>query len=260
MATYNKRGFKAPKEKEEKFDNTYLENVNVDERDSTTAGVFNSLDATASKTEEWVERNQKVIFGVVGVFALLAIGYLLFQKFVVEPKEDEASTAMFTAQQNFQLAVNGTKPDSLYTLSLKGSEGQFGFVDIANKYSGTDAANLANYYAGMAYLNTGKYTEAITSLEKFKSKDVMLAPLAQGAIGDAYSQKNQLKEALENYIKASEMNKNEFTTPLFLFKAGKVSLALGKKADALKYFNEIKEKYDSSPEARNVDPLIGLSQ
>ena len=61
MATYNKRGYKAPKEKEEKLDTNFIEDVNVDEKDSTTAGVFNSLDQTASKTEEWVARNQKYI-------------------------------------------------------------------------------------------------------------------------------------------------------------------------------------------------------
>lgn len=260
MATYNKRGFKAPKEVEEKLDNTYLEDVNVDEKDSTTAGVFNSLDATASKTEEWIEKNQKVIFGIVGVIAVVAIGFLLFQKFVSEPKEDEAAESLFTAQKNFEQAVNGVKPDSLYTLALKGSEGQFGFVDIADKYSGTAAGNLANYYAGMSYLNTGKYDEAITSLEKFKSDDAVLGPLAKGGIGDAYSQKKQLKEALDYYVKASEATKNDFTTPLFLLKAGKTALALGNKADALKYFTEIKDKYDGTPESRNADALIGLSQ
>jgi hypothetical protein len=51
MATYNKRGYKTPKEKET-VDNTFIEDVKVDEKDSTTAGVFNSLDETASKTED----------------------------------------------------------------------------------------------------------------------------------------------------------------------------------------------------------------
>ena len=38
MATYNKRGYKAPKEKEEKLDNTFIEDTpNVDDKDSTTA-------------------------------------------------------------------------------------------------------------------------------------------------------------------------------------------------------------------------------
>jgi len=262
MATYNKRGYKAPKEKEEKLDDNFIEDVNVDEKDSTTAGVFNSLDATASKTEEWFEKNQKAIFGIVGALALVVVGYVAYQKFVVGPKEDDAANEIFEAQQNFQKATDGTgkSADSLYNLALKGSEGKFGFVDIADKYSGTDAANLAHYYAGISYLNLGKYTEAIASLEKFKTDDMILGALAKGAIGDAYSQKNQPKEALDFYIKASEMNKNDLTTPRFLVKAGQAALASGNKADALKYFNEVKEKYENTPEGSSVDALIGLAQ
>jgi TolA-binding protein len=258
MATYNKRGYKTPKEKVE--NDTQVENITIDEKDSTTAGVFNSLDQTASKTEEFVAKNQKAIFGIVAVIALVTVGYVLFQKFVAEPKEDTAATEMFLAQQNFQKATDGTKSDSLYNLALKGAEGKFGFVDIASKYEGTDAGNLANYYAGMAYLNTKKYDEAISYLEKFKSDDMVLSVLAIGAIGDAHSQKNQPKEALEFYIKAYETNKNEFTSPRFLLKAGQTALGLKNKADALKYFTEIKEKYEATPEAANIDALIGLAQ
>lgn len=262
MATYNKRGYKAPKEKEEKLDNNYIEDqVNVEDKDSTTAGVFNSLDTTANKTEEWFEKNQKMIFGVLGALALVVVGYLMYQKFIAGPKEDDAANEMFAAQQNFQKAVDGdAKADSLFTLALNGSEGKFGFKDIADKYSGTDAANLANYYAGICSLNLKKYDEAIASLEKFSSKDMILSVLAQGAIGDAYAQKNQNDKAMEHYVKASEMNKNEFTTPRYLLKAGQLALATGKKADAIKYFTQIKEQYESSSEAMNVDALIGLAQ
>ena len=53
MATYKKRGYK-PKTKAEKESQI--------EQESTTAEVFNTLDETASKTEAWVEKNQKIIF------------------------------------------------------------------------------------------------------------------------------------------------------------------------------------------------------
>ncbi len=257
MATYNKRGYKAPKEKEVK---EVVEEVVIDEKNSTTAEVFSKLDETASKTEDWVAKNQKIIIGVVGAIALLTVGYLGFQKFVTEPKEEEAASEMFVAQQNFQQAVDGVASDSLYKLALNGSEGKFGFVKIADEYSGTSAGNLANYYAGLAYLNTGKYAEAIDYLGKFKSDDIVLNALAKGAIGDAYSEKKQDKEALEYYVKAAESNKNDFTTPRFLLKAGKTALALGQKEDALKYFTDIKENYENAPEAASVDALIGLSQ
>lgn len=257
MATYNKRGYKTPKEKEVK---DVAEEVIIDEKDSTTAEVFSKLDETASKTEDWVAKNQKAIIGIVGAIALFTVGYVVYQKFIAEPKQDEAANEMFVAQQNFEKATNGVASDSLYKLALNGSEGKFGFIKIADEYSGTDAGNLANYYAGIAFLNTGKYAEAIDYLSKFKSEDMILSALAKGAIGDAHSQKNEQEDALLFYVKAAESNKNDFTTPRFLLKAGKTALALGKKEDALKYFTDIKDNYDATPEAASVDVLIGLAQ
>jgi hypothetical protein len=45
-----------------------------------------------------------------------------------------------------------------------------------------------------------------------------------------------------------------------LLKAAKTALALGNKADALKYFTDIKDNYDASPESQQIDALIGLAQ
>ena len=56
MATYKKRGYK-PKTKDDKR--------SAIEDQSTTAEVFNTLDEGASKTEEWVVKNQKYIFIII---------------------------------------------------------------------------------------------------------------------------------------------------------------------------------------------------
>jgi predicted negative regulator of RcsB-dependent stress response len=262
MATYNKRGYKAPKEKAEKLDNNYIENVNVDEKDSTTAKAFDALDQSASKAEDFIAKNQKFILGSLLAVVVVVVGYFAYDKFIADPKQQEGAEELFVLQQNFQKAVDDTanKADSLYNLVLKGSEGKFGAIKIAEEYSGTDAGNLANYYAGIAYLNTGKYAEAVTSLEKFSSDDIMLSTLAKGAIGDAYAQQNKSKEALEFYLKAADASKNDFTRPRYLLKAAKTALALGNKADALKYFTDIKDNYDASPESQQIDALIGLAQ
>lgn len=264
MATYNKRGYKTPKEKEEKVDANFIEDTpNVDERNSTTAGVFNSLDETANKTEAFVEKNQKAILGFLGAVVAITIGYLAYQRFVAEPNQQTATDDLFVAQQNFQLAVDGSdvkKQDSLYKLVLKGSEGKQGVIAIADDFSGTDSGNLANYYAGIASLNLKKYDDAIKYLEKFSSKDAFLGAIATGAIGDAYAEQNKNDKALEMYIKAANTNDNEFTAPRYLMKAGQAAFLLGKKADALKYFTQIKDKYETSAEGQNIDALIGMAQ
>jgi TolA-binding protein len=260
MATYNKRGHKVPKPKDIEDINDTNE-VDVNAKDSTTAEVFSALDESASRTEEWVARNQKYIFSIVGAIAFLTVAYLTYDKFVLEPKEEEAAEEMFTAQKNFQAAVDATNAqDSLFNLALNGAESKYGFLQIIDKYSGTEAANLAYYFAGISFLNTEKYTEAIAHLDQFTSEDVVMSTLATGAIGDAFAQKNQLKEALEYYTRASQMNANEMTTPRFLLKAGQTAYMLDQKAEALKFFTELKEKYETAPEARNVEGLIGMMQ
>ena len=251
MATYKKKGNK-PKTKEEK--------IEVLEENSTTAEVFNTLDDSASKTEEWAVKNQNYILITVGVIAVAVLGYLGFEKFVAEPKASEAMNEMFQAQQYFDQAVNGTAKDSLYTLALNGGEGKFGMVDIADEYSGTPAANLANYYAGMAYLNLKDYTNAVKYLGEFSSDDIMLGPIAKGGIGDAFMQLNQSEDALEYYEEAASMNTNEYTTPMYLFKAANVAMKLGKTQKALDHYEKIKEDFSTSSQANNIDVFIGRAE
>jgi tetratricopeptide (TPR) repeat protein len=263
MATYNKRGYKAPKPEGEKVENVndIDETINIDEKDSTTAGVFNTLDETASKTEEFIAKNQNIILSIVGGIALITAGYLLYNKFVSGPKQNEAASDMFQAQQYFKQAVEGTVAnDSLYNLALNGGEGKQGFLDIIESNGSTDAGNLAQYYAGMAFLNTKQFQKAIDHLSQFKSDDAFTNAIAIGAIGDANAELKKPEQALEFYIKAAESAKNEMTTPRFLLKAGQTAMTLGKKADALKYFTEIKDNFDTAPEAQNIDALIGMAQ
>lgn len=250
MATYKKK-YKA-KTKVEKEQNI--------EEGSTTAEVFNTLDETASKTEAFVEKNQKYIFIIIGVVALVVLGSLGYKEYIAKPKQTAAMNDMFQAQKYFNDAVNGTAKDSLYNLALTGGEGKFGMLDIIEEYSGTPSANLASYYAGTAYLRLKDYKNAIEHLNNFKSDDEILAPLAKGNIGDAFVQLNQAEDALDYYEEAIKMRDNEFTTPMYLYKAGAIALDLGQADKALGYFKRIKEDYPNATEASTVDVFIGKAQ
>lgn len=253
MATYKKKGHK-PANKEEEAQQV--------EDHSTTAEVFNTLDEGANKTEAWVAKNQKYIYVIVGLAAVVILGYLAYDRFVQEPNEREAANEMFQAQEYFDtaLASTGAQSDSLYNMALTGGEGKYGFLDIIEDYSSTNAANLANYYAGFAYLHTNRYQEAIEYLEDFKSDDEILAPLATAGIGDAFLQLDQPEEALNYYDKAASMRSNQFTTPKALLKAAITAIQLGKGEQAAEYLNRIKNDYSETPEADQVPVYLGRAQ
>lgn len=254
MATYKKRGYK-PKTKVEK-------EADVIE-DSTTAEVFTSLDQGASRTEEWVEKNQKAIFGVIGAVVLVILAVLAYNRFIVEPRETEAAEELTQAQEDFNTALTTTNTsvkDSLYGVALNGSNGKYGLLEIADKYSSTKSGNLAKYYAGMSYLETNQYQNAINFLQDFNSDDMMLAPLAKGAIGDAFSQLNQVEDALSFYEDAIAVSTNDFTTPRFLFKAAITALNTEKKDKAVDWLNRIKDEFSDSDYAKQVDVYLGKAQ
>lgn len=252
MATYKKRGFK-PKSKAERRD--------LEKEKSATAEVFSTLDESASKTEQWVARNQSYILGVIGVIAVGVLGYLAYFQFVQKPNEENASNEMFYPQQYFAQALNSTtEKDSLYNLALNGAEGKYGFLDIIDEYQGTKAANLAQYSAGMAYLNMQQYQEAIDHLENFSSDDSVLGALAKGGIGDAFAQLGQMEDALSFYEKAYGHDNNNYTTPKFLYKAGITALEIGQNDKALQCFERIKDEFSGSDEAASIDVFIGMAK
>lgn len=252
MAAYRKRGFK-PKNK--------AEAVQEERQDSTTAEVFTRLDEQASYVEAWVQKHQNYILGVIAVIALGVLAYWGYDTFIQKPKEAVAANKLFYPQNYFNQALNSeTARDSLFTVALNGTEENYGFLAIIETYKGTKAANLAQYAAGMAYLNLQQYREAISHLEHFTSKDAILGAMAKGGIGDAFSQLNQPQDALAYYQKAIAHSTNAYTTPRFLYKAGLVALDLDENKKALGFFKRIKDKFPDAREANGIEALIGFAQ
>ncbi|MGY0408184.1 MAG: tetratricopeptide repeat protein, partial [Polaribacter sp.] len=105
-----------------------------------------------------------------------------------------------------------------------------------------------------------KYDKAIAYLSKFNSNDKMLGPVALGALGDAFADINQPKEALEYYQKAANKQDNEFTTPLYLYKAGQTAMELKKYNKAVSLFTKIKDAYSDSDQGRNIDKFINAAK
>ena len=248
MATYKKRGAKKSIAKPQ---------VEEQQLESTTAEVFETLDANASKTEEFVANNQNTILGLIGAITVVVLGYLAYDAYVLTPKNETAVSELNQAQYYFNLAVNGEESAVLYERAINGGDGKYGFLDIIENYSGTPAAGLAQYSTGMAYLNTKQYEKAISYLEDFSSDDVLLSALANGALGDAHAQLGDNQKALKYYKAAVNASDNGFTTPKYLFKAGLVGANMNQNSEALGFFKRIQDEFSASPEAAQIEIQIG---
>ena len=246
MATFNRRGYKKSKsDQAQKWEK------------SQTAEVFDSLDSTANKSEQWILKNQNIILTFIGVISLSVLSYLGYERFISDPNEKEAISELNKAQYFFELALVSNESDSLFKLALNGGEGKYGFLDIVKEYSGTKASNLANYSIGMSYLNLKEYDNAIIYLEKFKSDDILLKSISLGTIGDCFSELNQPDEAFEYYQKAFKHNENIYTTPKYLFKAALIGSEIGKYRSSIDFLNRIKDEFPDSYESSLVEVQLG---
>lgn len=213
---------------------------------------FEQLEDALTNSEQFIEKNQKMIVNVIIVLIVIVGAYFGYHKFISEPKATEAANQIFGAQNYFE-------KDS-FNLALNGDGNVLGFLEIIDKYGSTPSGNLANYYAGLSYLYTGDYENAIKYLKNFSSDDLLMANMAVSNIGDAYMQLGDYKKAAEHYNKAAGSKTNDFSTPLFLMKNGIALEKAGDYSGALKSYEKIEKEFPSSPEARDIEKYIERAQ
>jgi len=202
-------------------------------------------------TGSFVRDNQKSLaFIIIGVLVLIAL-YIGYQRFYLAPRAEKATNEMFKAEEYVLI-------DSLQNRAIDGDGSYPGFKEIAEEYSNTKSANVANAYLGGIYLRQGKYQEAVAALSKYSmTGSPVIDPLVVGLLGDAYSELKDYKKAGDQYKKATEKSDNSFTAPLFLKKLGLVYEAQNDYKHALEAYQKIKLNYPQSYEASIIDGYIG---
>ena len=205
-------------------------------------------DSGLGQVSKFTRENQKSLTFIVAAVVVMIAVYVLYQKLYLAPREVTAATQMRVAQDSW------AKKD--WDKAIKGDAGYPGFEKIISEYSNTKAANLANYYLGVAYLNKGEYHKAIDYLSDYRGDDSMIAAEALGSTGDAYVELKDYDNASSYFKKAAEKAGNDFLSPLYLKKLGLVYEAANKNDDAADAYKSIKTDYPTSTEAQTIDAYI----
>ena len=201
------------------------------------------------KAQDFYAKNESLIIRVGGGLLVLVAALIALKFLYLDPRQKEAAEQMSQAQIQFER-------DS-FALALKNPGGGFsGFIAIADEYSGTKAGNLAKYYAGICYLNLGKFEVAISYLKDFNAKGNVLPITANGALGDAYAELKEYSKAENHYKKAVSGTPNESLTPIYLKKLGLFYEFQNKPEKALNAYRRIKEEFPTSSDATDIDKYI----
>ena len=204
------------------------------------------------KTGRFVRENQKSLLFIAAAIVLMVVGYFIYLKVYLAPREIDATNQMHVAQDFWE------KKD--WDKAINGDAGYPGFVKIINDYGSTKAANLAYFYLGVAYLNKGEYGKAIDNLTSYHGDDSMVAAEALGSTGDAYVELKNYDQAETYFKKAADKAKNKFLSPLYLKKLGLVYEAENDFKSADETYKKIKTDYYGSTESQNIDEYIARAE
>jgi tetratricopeptide (TPR) repeat protein len=207
------------------------------------------LEEVTGNAKNFLDRYQNILLIAVTGIAVLVGGFWAYNNLYKTPKEIEAADQMFQAELQFQ-------KDS-FQLALENPGGGFdGFLSIIDKYSGTPQANLAKYYAGICYLNMGKFDEAIQYLQDYSPKGEVMTIMTNGAIGDAHAEKDELDKAITFYEKAAKAGSNSAVTPYYYKKLGMLHEKQGNMKAALEAYQKVRDEYPTSSEGQNIEKYI----
>ena len=211
-----------------------------------------SSEVVVAKAKDFWTRNGKLILGAGTGLLVVVIGFWAYKHFVSGPKEEKAADAMFKAESYFAL-------DS--TQKALDGDGQYpGFLKIISQYSGTDAANLAHFYAGSCYLKLNDNQNAVKYLKDFSTDAKQIQQRAYKLLGDAYADQGKNKEALDNYKKAARhFEKDQAASAEALFMAAYLAGSVIKDAkEAITLYKELKEKYPLTQQGFEADKYLAM--
>lgn len=180
-----------------------------------------------------------LVAGMIGVVVL----YFSYRQFIWGPANEKSNDGWwvalnYVAKDSTDQAIRVLEP------FVKNNDGKTG-------------GEIGQYLLGRQYMEKGKFSAAIEMFEDVDLNDTYLATMSIGLQGDCYSQLKKYNDALDMYTQAAEREDNDFTTPMYLFKAGLVcEMKLNKKADATAHFQRIKDDYPNYASTKTIDRYI----
>lgn len=200
-------------------------------------------------SENFFKKNQKSLtYALVAAIVLIG-GFFGYTELYQKPREAKAADAMFMAEKYF---ANDSS-----NFVLNGDGQNKGVLYIIKEFSGTKAANLAKYYAGISYFRMNDFNKSIDYLKDFSTDAKQIQAVAYGTLGDAYSSLNKVDEAVSHYKKAGEyFPEDEAISSEYLFRAA-AFLELNNKTDeAIEIYTKIKNEYPKSEKGIMADKYI----
>jgi len=174
-------------------------------------------------------KNLKLTTYVVGGVVLAVIGYFAYYQLIWTPNNEKSKASYFEAlnyaeKDSTDAAIDLLKP-------------------AVKKYDGKVGGEVAQFTLARQLMAKGQFKQALEELEGVDLEDTYLSVMSIGLQGDCLSEMKKYDEAETMYMKAAEKDENDFTSPIYFFKAAQCAEKTGDFETALHLYKNIENNY-----------------
>lgn len=206
---------------------------------------------TYARAVDYVVKNRAMVLGVLAVVVLVIagiVGYTFYQS----GQEDRAQAALGGVLSLYEQGD--------YRAALDGTGDQMGLLAVARAFGGTDAGNLAHYYAGDALFQLGEMDAALEQFQAFDGGNTIIGAGALAGQAAVYSNKGEYERAGELYLRAAAAYDNEVVASQYLLDAGRNFEEAGAYQRAIDAYEKVRADYPGAPFTTAIDLYIGRAQ
>ena len=219
--------------------------------DNATKRQLKKQDQFLSLTDhsiEWASKNRQAAAGIAALIVVIILGAVGGYTWY-EHRSAAAATAFGAAMNTYQtpIATPGQAvPPGVKTFSSaseRAKEANAAFTSVAHQYGMLRSGKMAEYFAGVTYMEEGQNSSAEETLKKVAgSWDENLAALGEMSLAGLYQQTGRDAQAADLYNKLSNGKSATVPPGLAQLQLAEMYTSEGKTAEARDIYAKLKDK------------------
>jgi len=201
-------------------------------------------DISGEQIKEQFKSNKNLRNGAfaIGGILVIVLGYFAYRQFMWKPANEKSKDSTWVALNHIAKDSTDLAIEEL-TVQVK-------------KYDGKIGGEVDQFLLARQLMKNGEFDAALKELNGVDVSDTYVHIMSIGLQADCYSELENYTEAASLYKKAAAMTPNEFTTPMYLLKAGLCLEEIKNFKEAEKCYTEIRDEYPAFGNQKHIEKYI----
>jgi tetratricopeptide (TPR) repeat protein len=209
------------------------------------------LVTTYYKTLEFIDKYKRQIYiygGIILVVVIAAYWYINERTKNNEMASSELAKVMeYYAKGSYQEAIEGVPASNIV-----------GLKKIVEDYGSTENGESAKIFLADSYASLGKMEEAYKYYDDYSGSNKMFKATALAGKASYFEYKNEYLKAADAFNEAGRVSQTNPENAGYLLNASIDYIKAGEKVKAKGLLEKIRDDYNTSMAARNVDRYLAL--